>query len=90
MTKDARSVLDAALAFPSATRAAIARRLLASLDGPEPTPSERAEIDDAWDREIERRVKELDEGKAELVPYEQVMAEADRLLRDRKKRKKRA
>ena len=70
--------------------AAIAQRVLASLDGPELTPSKRAQIDDAWDREIERRVEGLDEGKAGLVPYEQVMAEANRLLRDRKKRKKRA
>jgi putative addiction module component (TIGR02574 family) len=33
------------------------------------------EIDEAWRIEIERRVKEIKEGKVQLIPGEQVMSE---------------
>lgn len=38
---------------------------------PRPTPDVKA----AWSREIERRVREIDDGTAELVDWEQVRAE---------------
>jgi putative addiction module component (TIGR02574 family) len=90
MTKDAKAVLDAALSLPIKKRAEIVERLLHSLDGPPPTPSEQAAIDAAWDQEIERRVSALDEGVGELIPYEQVMTEARQLLNGRKQRKNKA
>jgi putative addiction module component (TIGR02574 family) len=33
-----------------------------------------AEIDDAWDKEISRRLGEIDSGKVKLVPAEEVFA----------------
>ena len=84
---NAKLVLDAALALSEKKRADIAYRLIRSLDGPEPTPSEQADIDAAWAVEIERRMKEIDEGKAELIPYEDVMAEIRAMLKPPKRRK---
>jgi putative addiction module component (TIGR02574 family) len=34
-----------------------------------------AEIEAAWDREIKRRLDEIDSGKVEMIPSEQVHAE---------------
>jgi putative addiction module component (TIGR02574 family) len=53
------------------------------------TPSERADLADklwmsaepsaeveaAWDAEIERRIREIDAGEVECVPWEQVVVE---------------
>jgi hypothetical protein len=44
--------------------------LIESLD-PRPT----LEVKAAWSREIERRVREVDEGTAELIDWEDVRAE---------------
>ena len=54
----------------------LADHLLASLDGPN-----QEEIDAAWAEEAERRMREIDEGKVELIDGELVMRE----LRSRKK-----
>jgi putative addiction module component (TIGR02574 family) len=34
-----------------------------------------AEVEAAWDAEIERRIREIDAGEVECVPWEQVLAE---------------
>ncbi len=57
-------------------RARLAEELLESLDQ-EP----ESEVEAAWDREIERRVFEIESGTAKLIPAEEVHAEARRLLR---------
>jgi putative addiction module component (TIGR02574 family) len=61
------------------------------LDGPEPTPAQQAEVDAAWAKEIERRTREVDAGRMELIPAEQVFAEVEEVIRKvraaRKKRK---
>ncbi len=59
----------AALALPLGERAALAQRLLESLD-------EDAEIEAAWDIEIERRVMAIERGDMATVPLAEV---ADRL-----------
>lgn len=41
-----------------------------SLDAPE-----QKEIDAAWAEEIERRIRDIDEGKVELIPGDEVLAE---------------
>jgi putative addiction module component (TIGR02574 family) len=64
-------ILRAALDLPPETRASLANILLESLLTPAP---DQAEIDAAWAEEIERRIKEIDEGKVELIPGEQVLA----------------
>jgi len=62
-------VASAALALPPEARAMLAEDLVASLE------ASQAEIDEAWHVEIERRVKEIKEGKVQLIPGEQVMSE---------------
>ncbi len=57
-------------------RARLAEELLESLEG-EAEP----EADAAWDREIERRVAEIESGVVTLIAAEDVHAEARRLIR---------
>lgn len=46
-------------------------RLLLDLD----QPSKGDEIEKAWDQEIRARVKEVDEGRASGIPYDQIKQE---------------
>jgi putative addiction module component (TIGR02574 family) len=57
-------------------RARLAEELLESLEQ-EP----ESEVEAAWDREIERRVAEVEAGTAKLVSAQDVHAEARRLIR---------
>ncbi len=62
-------ILRAALTLPPDAREVLADLLYYSLDS-----SSQEEIDEAWREEIDRRVREVDEGLVELVPGEEVMA----------------
>ena len=73
MTQAVENILDAALALSSSERAELVSRLIRSLDGPEPTPAEQAEIDAAWREEIRHRRRDVEEGKTQVVPGEEVM-----------------
>ena len=75
------SLLNAALTLPVEQRAELAEKLRRSLAEQELSPAEQAEVDAAWSEEIRRRIREADEGKAELVPGEEVLAK----LRARRK-----
>ena len=66
MTSDLNALVNAALALPPESRAALAEKLLESL--PEDT---QAEIDAAWGAEIDRRIREFDEGKVKGIPAEE-------------------
>jgi len=70
-------ILSEALALPSGLRAALADHLLESLNGPN-----QKGIDAAWAVEIDRRIRDIDEGKVETIDGELVMRE----LRERRKR----
>ena len=61
-------ILSAALSLSPNERAMLADHLLASLDAPN-----QKEIDAAWAEEAERRMREIDEGKVELIDGELVM-----------------
>ena len=61
-------ILSTALSLSPAERAMLADHLLASLDGPD-----QKEIDAAWAEEAERRMREIEEGKVELIDGELVM-----------------
>ncbi|HMH42957.1 MAG TPA: addiction module protein [Pyrinomonadaceae bacterium] len=61
-------ILSAAVSLSPGERAMLADHLLASLDGPN-----QKEIDAAWAEEAERRMREIDEGKVELIDGELVM-----------------
>ena len=68
MLDDFDEILKGALSLPPGERAMLADHLLASLDGPN-----QKEIDAAWAEEAERRAREIDEGKVELIDGEVVM-----------------
>jgi putative addiction module component (TIGR02574 family) len=68
MTEEASDILKRALALPPEARAAIAGSLLESLDENPPDPA----VEAAWSEEIKRRIDEIDSGKVQLIPYEEV------------------
>jgi putative addiction module component (TIGR02574 family) len=70
MARDLKELIREAAELPEADRATLAGVMLESLD-PAPTP----EVREAWSREIERRVREIDEGSVELLDWEDVRAE---------------
>lgn len=63
-----QTLLAEALALPVDARAELVRELLESLDA-EPT----GDVDALWAAEISRRVDLVRQGKAELIPAEQVV-----------------
>lgn len=68
-------LLSELLALPPEERREVALRLLDSLDEP-PSP----EIEEAQYQEVLRRVRDIDEGKVELIPWQQVREELLGLL----------
>jgi putative addiction module component (TIGR02574 family) len=67
-----------ALQLPVADRGKLAGRLLKSL---EPTPQDSpGAVAKAWDEEIARRISDLDAGRTQAVPYDQVRAELRALI----------
>lgn len=64
MKYDISNILKEALKLPSEARAAIAGTLIDSLDE---TIDQDAES--AWETEILSRLKEIDEGKIQLIPW---------------------
>ena len=67
MTTMAKAVTEQALTLPEGERAALAETLLASL-AVFATPK----IEHAWRAEVRQRVEEIDAGRAELIPSEEV------------------
>ena len=76
MSGNSKSILEAALSLPADDRAEIAERLMFSLDD-----QHQAEIETAWDAELQRRANEVDRGEIALIPGD----EAIRRLRQRNK-----
>jgi putative addiction module component (TIGR02574 family) len=74
MTSAVRQIIDAAMPLSSKERAEIAAVLIESLNGPAPSAAEQAEIDAAWRVEIRRRMKEIEDGTAELIPGDEFLA----------------
>ncbi|MBI4964318.1 MAG: addiction module protein [Desulfomonile tiedjei] len=64
MKREIAEILEKALELPPEARAAIAGSLLESLDR---TVDDDAES--AWEQEVFLRLKELDEGKVQPVPW---------------------
>ncbi len=56
-----------ALTLTPSERAALAQRLLASLD-------DDAEIEEAWAAEIERRIAEVESGAVQVIPIAEALA----------------
>jgi putative addiction module component (TIGR02574 family) len=70
VARDLKDLIQEAAQLTEADRATLAGAMIESLD-PKPTPAIRA----AWSQEIERRVREIDDGTAELIDWEDVRAE---------------
>jgi putative addiction module component (TIGR02574 family) len=67
VTKPAEKVLSGALTLDTRERAEIAAQLIASLDG---EPDE--DVEAAWAAEVDRRIREVEAGRAKLVPWDDV------------------
>jgi putative addiction module component (TIGR02574 family) len=74
MPRDAAELLKDALSLPPEARAALADSLLESLD-----TEIDASVEEAWREEIHRRLREIDSGAVQLIPWD----EAHRRLRAR-------
>ena len=75
MSKALEEVTREAIQLPRHQRLTLAR-LLIELDD----PGTDADIEGAWDAEIRARVRAVEEGRVEGIPYEQVLARVDQRL----------
>ena len=66
MTTDFEAITAAALALPEGQRADLLCRLMDSLDDP---PD--ADVEQAWDAEIARRLEDVRSGKEKGIPWEE-------------------
>jgi putative addiction module component (TIGR02574 family) len=64
-----------AIELPRHQRLSLAR-LLIELDD----PGSDADVEAAWDAEIQARIRAVKEGRVEGIPYEEVLARVDRRL----------
>jgi putative addiction module component (TIGR02574 family) len=71
LTPQVSEVLEKALALSPEDRGLIIDRLIESLDN---EPAEEG-VEAAWSDEIKRRVEEIQSGKVEMIPGEQVLRE---------------
>ncbi len=67
-----KEIEEQAMQLPLKERSELAHRLLVSLEG-EPEDSPEA-IAKAWDEEITRRVADMDAGRTNWIPADEVMA----------------
>ncbi len=72
---DLRTIEREALGLAPAHRARLAHEFLERLDALSPP-----EIDELWLDEAQRRLEELDDGRVQLVPAEEVYRKAQALL----------
>jgi putative addiction module component (TIGR02574 family) len=78
MSPDVSELLKKVLALPLEARAALAGSLLESLDD---EPADEG-VEAAWNDEIKRRIEEIDSGKVQMIPYEEVRRRLAALLSD--------
>jgi putative addiction module component (TIGR02574 family) len=81
MAPDVSELLKKALALPPEARAALATSLFESLDE---EPADEG-VEAAWSEEIKRRIEEIDSGKVQMIPYEEVRRRLAALLSDASK-----
>ena len=73
MRTAAEDLERAVLSLPAGDRARLAKRLIESLD-------QDPEVETAWEKEIARRVAQIESGEATLIPAEEVFSKARRLI----------
>ena len=72
MNAEARQLLDKAMHLPVLDRAAVAEKLLSSLDTPDPA------IDALWAKEAEARIDAYERGEMETVSVEDVFGKYEK------------
>jgi putative addiction module component (TIGR02574 family) len=77
MSPDVSDLLKKALALSTEERAALANTLLDSLDTTDKS------VQQAWDEEVARRIRDLKAGKAVTVPWEQLHRELLGMVNER-------
>ena len=78
MTEEVAELLQKALALPAEARAALAGSLLESIDG-----AVDASAEEEWNKEIARRIEELDSGRVKPVPWEEARRQISAILHGR-------
>ena len=78
MTQETHDLLQKALALPESERAELAGNLLSSLD----TIVDQ-DVDAAWQQEVARRLDEVQSGKVETIPWEEVQQKGRKLLHEK-------
>jgi len=78
MTQEVAELLQRALALPAEARAALAGSLLESIDG-----TVDASAEEEWNKEIARRIEELDSGKVKPIPWEEARRQISAILHGR-------
>ena len=81
MSPEVSELLKRALSLPVDERAALANTLLDSLETT--NESVAGSVEEAWDREVARRIEELKKGKAVTVPWEQLHRELLAMVNER-------
>ena len=77
MTPEISDLLKRALALPIDERAVLANTLFDSLEAPDET------VQEAWDKEVARRIADLKSGKAVTVPWEELHGELLAMVNER-------
>jgi putative addiction module component (TIGR02574 family) len=78
MTQEVSELLKKALALPPEARAALAGSLLESLDD-----NLDASAEEEWNKEIARRIQELDSGKVKPIPWGEARRQVSAILNGR-------
>jgi putative addiction module component (TIGR02574 family) len=76
MTRAAKEIVNAAIKLPERERLQIVEELLASLE-----PAIEEDVDAAWAVEIERRSRDVKEGKVRPVSWDEVKSRARERVR---------
>ena len=74
MSPEVSELLKRAMALPVGERAALANTLLDSLEAPDQSALDRS-VESTWDDEVERRMSDLEVGRAVTVPWEKLHRE---------------
>jgi putative addiction module component (TIGR02574 family) len=67
MTDKSKVVLEEALKLTANERAEVAEQLIASLDE---VPD--ADVEQAWQEEVQRRLQQIERGEVKMIPWEEV------------------
>ena len=86
MSSAAKKLLDEILQLPKEERELLAEEVWLSLH------DEAADenVDEAWEKEIKKRLDEIDSGKVKLIPWANVEKEIEEKLRAQRKRSSRS